>query len=118
MGRSEGGALDRSKVPMLWIDLDAGDADLQGRRGGVGEERRIKARFPCRGDGEESMREREAMVEMIRDGVERDYGDMQDSSARCHFWRRCCITYWAMYRGLRAHKLHFRAMIGHLLEIV
>jgi hypothetical protein len=50
--------MDRSKVPVLWIDLATGDADLQGRRGGVGKERRIEARFPCRGDEEESMRER------------------------------------------------------------
>jgi hypothetical protein len=28
----------------------------------------------------------------------------------------CCDTCWAMYSGLRARKLHFRATIGHLLE--
>jgi hypothetical protein len=51
-------------------NLAVGDADLQGRRGGVGEERRIEVRFPCfrliqlretqicRGGGEESTRER------------------------------------------------------------
>jgi hypothetical protein len=50
--------MDRSKVPVLWIDLATRDADLQGRRGGVGKERRIEARFPRRGDEEESMRER------------------------------------------------------------
>jgi hypothetical protein len=50
--------MDRRKVLVPWIDLATRDADLQGRRGGVGKERWIEARFPCRGD-EESTRERE-----------------------------------------------------------
>jgi hypothetical protein len=80
-GRSDGSkkssrALDRFSYQRC------GSAGATGRSG---EGAMDRSKVPVPGRRGVNEREREATVETIGYGVERDYGDMQDGSARCIF---------------------------------